>query len=320
MTKHSVYFNLLLCGSLLVLCQVNLNAQDTDRKRVWQQLLTFQNQDLNELDEKKSDTAEELTNQLIPERASRALFFSPRYFWKIEDVTDKPSFVLLDSMAFIMLPGQQAHDLYFFDEDGNPLGSSHFSTGWRMITGEFKLIKRDEVNSPILYISAGGGGSFAYASSLRQYYALLRDRAVLVRLEDRDGKIIKNSYGCPNPSIGPPLPRKMPDEWARMLSSSNVIEVLQALMWLSGRHPSIEEMNIEQEEEDALRKKYPEDNKNPMPTLLEKCPLAVDDANLFAMSRAHEDILRTLKRLTKSPNVWIKQAAEMTLKSLETGR
>lgn len=69
------------------------------------------------------------------------------------------------------------------------------------------------------------------------YYALSGDGPVLILTGDVYGKVPENNYVHSGYRIGPPLPGDALGRCEAMLMSSNPIDVLQALVWLHGRHP-----------------------------------------------------------------------------------
>lgn len=258
------------------------------------QLLPFADKDLHKLEGADRDTVERLGDMLVPERVKRKGLWLQggslriRFLWKLEVPTKR--FVIFDSPTDFMSPGHQVHYLYFFDEAGTMLGSSAFSSGWRMRTESANLIRRDQ--NYLLEIEANGLSSFAHASFLREEYVLLNDRAMLARLEGKDG-LIRNVYGCTYVTVGPPIPERTAEEWLKILSSRNELEVLQALMWIAGVHHNVDDLKQEQEDVESLRKQYPGDVIDR--TTLEHRPNAIAQANLFTQVRTHKDLMRKLE-------------------------
>jgi hypothetical protein len=140
---------------------------------------------------------------------------------------------------------------------------------------------------------------------------------VLVRLERKDGKPLRNGYGCPNPSVGPPAPSKTAEAWARSLASEDKVEVLEALMWLGGWRKTVEWLKEEQEQERHFEAEHPETKGGPSSATLDTCPGALEDAALYAEVRARADVKARLEELSKSDDAWVRQAAELALKPQE---
>jgi hypothetical protein len=70
-----------------------------------------------------------------------------------------------------------------------------------------------------------------------QYYALQGNDLVLILLGDIRGKTPSNDYVTPGRRVGPPIPENALNRCEAMLSSSDPVNILQALTWLHGRHP-----------------------------------------------------------------------------------
>jgi hypothetical protein len=312
---------------VIALFSVNLFAQteNVDRKQVLQELLVFKNQNLfAEENYEKQKQANKLLNQIglekkEAEEREKFPFWSVRYVWETNKDSLNPKFAVMESMNFITLPGQQTHKFYFFDKDGNLIGKEFFSTGWRMIVGNVELIKNNDFEFPIVKISSVGGGSFAYNVRAVQYYALLEDSIVLIRLESKSNSIFnldnRNSYGCEYPSLGPKIPQRTPNEWLKFLNSENKVEILRTLLWLAGKHEVIEELNEEHKRQVEERKEDPalKDFK----TTLEKCPEIVLDIKTYETVKNNHIVQKRLQELAKSPVQWIKEAAELALKPIE---
>ena len=287
----------------------------TNQKSAWQQLLLLVDQDLHKLEANDLETVNGFANTIISRREeTQGQWLNGgnvrlRFVWKL--MKPKPRIVLFDSPMGFMAPGQHVHYLYFFDEAGNPVGSSKFSGGWRMMTTGVKLVRNQE--DYLVQIDSWGAGSFAFNPSLRQFYVLQRDRAVLVRLEGMKSLAI-NSYGCDYPGVGPPIPTRTAHEWMAALSSKDRVEVLQTLMWLAGHRLDLEALKSEQEDEDNIRKRFPEDTK--WPTTLEKCSGAIAEATVFAQIKAHSDLYEKLRALSNSKDTWVREAAELALAEL----
>jgi hypothetical protein len=302
----------LCCLALALACQTAARAQSQMTARAqseagrgaWRELLAFKNQNLHDLDAATQEKIDSLVNRVLPERNNgpKPSVWRLRRAWLLGEfkaARNRRRFVLLDSPAIFMAPGEAVHELYFFDKRGKLLNTQILPTGWRMLPKEATLTERGGGDArPHLIITASGMGGFAYAPFTRQYYALGNDEAVLVRLEGKDAEILRNSYGCRYPAVGPPVPRRDVEAWAAALASADEVEVLRALMWLGGQHREVEQADG--------RGASGEDG-GP-----DKCPEAADDAKLYAQAEARGDIRRRLEHLAASPSQWIRQAAELT--------
>lgn len=311
----------------IALFSVNLFAQtgEINRKQLLQELLNFKNQNLfGEKYFESRKKANKLLDQLAfdeKERKDREQFrfWGVRYVWETNENRSNPKFVVMESSTLMMLPGQQTHRFYFFDKDGNLVNKEDFTSGWRMMVGNVELIRSDDFEFPIVKISAGGGGSFAYAVRTIQYYALLEESVVLIRLESKSNSIFnldnRNSYGCQYPSIGPKMPDRSIEEWGKSLNSESKTEVLRTLMWLAGKHETIEQLTQSQKDEEEIRKLNPASDV--WKTTLEKCPEIIQEIKTYERVKNRQNVQKRLQELANSSNQWIKEAAELALKPIE---
>ena len=310
--------SLTLC--LLLSCAAGAFAQEEEeaaaRGEAVRKLLAFEGRDLRELDEESRKTIADLARRLVPDKQDAesfaARFRAPQLVKRVGS-RGQAVVVMLDAQTFVMSPGQAFHCLYFFDEAGALRGSSEFSTGWRMSQGAARIVEQEGLGVPVLEMWASGLGVFAHARTLRQHYALLGDRAVLVRLEDGEGQLVANVYGCQYATVGPPVPRRTADEWAKSLASEDKVELLQTLTWLGGQHQT----GGWPPEGSAPRKAgeaapAPEDAKDKAPAA--RCRQTADEARLVGVVRGRDDVRRALARLAASGDEWARQAAEAALK------
>jgi hypothetical protein len=309
--------------ALACLCAAASARQGGGSRRVsraradWQRLLAFAGRDVWELKGKRSDSLAALAGRLVPEREDlhplAGSDFRPRLVERVETAEGARVLLLLSPKGF-SFPGYTQQYLYLFDAAGRLRGSSEFSPGWRIFLSDVRVTSRTGLAAPLL-VMRGVGVGFALAPSVVVHFALAGDRPVLVRLERKDGKLLRNGYGCPHPSVGPPVPAKTAEEWARALASEDKVEVLEALVWVGGRRQTIEELKEEQEQERRFEAEHPETKGGPSFATLDRCPAAVEDAALYAEVRARADVKARLEKLSKSEDVWVRQAAELALKS-----
>jgi hypothetical protein len=309
--------------ALACLCAVASARQGGGARRVsraradWQRLLAFAGRDVWELKGKRSDSLAALAGRLVPAREDihplAGSDFRPRLVERVKTAEGARVLLLLSPKGF-SFPGYSHQYLYLFDEAGRLRGSSEFSPGWRIFLSDVRVASRKGLAAPLL-VMRGGGFGFAFAPSVVAHFALAGDRPVLVRLERKDGKLLRNGYGCPHPSVGPPVPARTADEWARALASEDKVEVLEALVWVGGQRETAEELKEEQEAERRYEAAYPDAKGGPSFATLDECPGALAEAALYAEVRARADVRALLEKLSKSEDVWVRQAAELALKS-----
>jgi len=311
-----------MCACAVAVLVVRASARQNesralaDRRKAWAELLKFEGKELDKLEGDAAGAVVKLANRLLPDRKDPEDFAvrvrKPRLLARVKTGAGARG-VLLDSQFLCISPGQTWHYIYFFDESGKMLGSSHFSAGWRVCPSGARLTTRAGLDAPLLKMEGDGLGSFAFAPGVVAYYALLGERAVLVRLEDGRGKVLRNWYGCEYPLIGPTPPERTAEEWVRALSSPDKVEVLQALLWVGGLHHDEENLKGEQEEHKRLRLAYPDERGELSMSTLDRCPAALEEARRYAALLARADLRPQLERLAASDDEWVRQAAESAL-------
>lgn len=293
----------------------------------WQELLTFKNQNL--FDEKSSENrikAEQLFNRTLftgeelKQREKYSDLYNLRFILEIKTKQGANNYAVIESPTTFVAPGQQVHTIYFFDQSAKLLNKEIFSSGWRMFVSKAEIIKNDNIAVPILKIDAGGFGGFNYADRSSQYYALLEDDVILIRLESNKKYAFynldnRNTYGCDYPAIGPKMPDRNVEDWVKSLYSEDKIKILQTLMWLGGRHNTLDDLNQEQEEQERIRKQNPDLEK--WETTLEKCPHIIKQVQVYESVKNRQDVKKRLQELTNSSNLWIKEAAQLALTPIE---
>jgi hypothetical protein len=120
--------------------------------------------------------------------------------------------------------------LHLFDQSYNRLGLFVLRGG--RLRGDLQWEGRGELASE-------GDGSFVLYESedQYQYYAMVEDEPVLVRLRSAGGELAPNNYADPEERVGPPPPADAVDRCEALLSSDQTVHVLRALTWLGGHHP-----------------------------------------------------------------------------------
>ncbi|HEX7773855.1 MAG TPA: hypothetical protein VF435_15645 [Pyrinomonadaceae bacterium] len=201
----------------------------------WQVLLSFENQDLEGLDEKSSAVLQTAITA-VTGHASKNQFheFFPRIFRTISNTNGEKRYILVEEEPLMTIPGNSWLRVHVFDTAGNLLNEQEFNAGNRVFLTSIQVRRIQMISSDVLI----GQGQFDFGGhSLTQYYVLSENQMALVYLE-LDGLPDTNRYA----TIGPEIQRSV-DEWEKALHSDNDAEVLVALLWL-GRHDSNEEPAI----------------------------------------------------------------------------
>jgi hypothetical protein len=164
-----------------------------------------------------------------------------------------------------------------FDGNRRFLERTSSSAGWRLVMDEVKgLPEIREIPWCFEVRVSDYGGPDVH----REIYALRDGRSVL---------LAQNIYEYPNQTIGPEVPRRTPEQWARMLSSTDLREILEALIWLGGQHRTL----------------LPSD-----PTVLYE---DLGRAETFLATRTFPGVKTRLQELTRHSGSWVAEAARAAL-------
>lgn len=291
------------CLLLVVLPAAFARAQAGASKRgAWKELAAYAGRDLSDADKRTRERIEALAARVVPGRknprwgGSRRFYVS--HFWRVGRGRAAFEYVMLEGQPVVTIPGEDWHRVYLFDRAGRLVGRSEFSAGWRLVARGARVVDSAEVGAPLLELSTEGWHDIA-----REFYALTRGGAVLVRLEKSGGRAARNAYDYANHTIGPRPPRRTYARWARSLESVDAVEALGALAWLGGSHapPGDYEwggtINV---------------GGKRVPTNVARGESA-EDFRIASALRAAPAVRAALARLAKSENAWIREAAELVL-------
>ena len=130
----------------------------------------------------------------------------------------------------VFTPGEATLRVCIFDKSGHLLNQQEFSTGMRAAISGIKIREIGQLSPQTLIVQ---GEYFLTGTAFEQYYALSGNQIVMIYY--RSGIAFRPiTYS----KIGPMIERSA-DEWEEALESSDTVEVLSALMWLSGSHADI---------------------------------------------------------------------------------
>lgn len=171
----------------------------------------------------------------------------------------------------VFTPGEATLRVCIFDKGGSLLNQQEFSTGMRAAIGSIKIREIGQLGPQTLIVE---GEYFLSGTAFEQYYALSGNQIAMIYY--RTGIAFRPvSYG----KIGPMIERSA-DEWEEALESSDTIEILSALIWLSGSHSDIYAPKEDNSEE-----------------------------RNFLTVRARASVQKRLAELSESHNFWIKSVA-----------
>ncbi len=200
----------------------------------WRVLLSFENQDLEGLDEQS--VLRKAINEVAPRNEDdRFPPFEPRLFRTIANAKGEQRYILVEEVQPFATPGESILQVHIFDNAGHLLNQQKFSTGWRAAITGIRIRNLDTIKQQTLIVQ---GEYYFGGKPFYQYYALSGDQIVMV-YNVTDYGFDPINYWAANVEIGPTIERSA-DEWEEALESSDNVEILSALMWLSGPHSNID--------------------------------------------------------------------------------
>jgi len=226
-------------------------------------------------------------------------------WWVKEFHAGSARWMFLEAYPGYDIPDISAGRVHIFGRNWKRIGKQAFSTGYRFFLNEAKIVTNKTLDQDLLVIQITSSGpflvrgkqkkpAFEQGDYQRQYYALRGDRLVLVRLEDNEGRLVRNHYRWSAPPKGPPVPKRTKTDWIQSLDSPVPIEQLATLVWLSGLHLASAEprdKNVNQE--------------------------SVKDSALFEAVRDSPRTKEIIRRLTGSEQPWVKKYAKFALQALQ---
>lgn len=206
----------------------------------------------------------------------------PWHVWTTDRAGRTRYVVLLGEPEF-GTPGGSSACVQLFDAAAKRIGSWSFQTGWRITldSASFELSSDLANDMIVLHMSRFINGR----NVAKEYFAINHDRLQFVRMEDDKGEAVQNEYVFPNFEIGSHPDANTVDQWAAMLESSDMADVLSALVFLGGRHIAEPQRHFAPEPQES------------------------GYAQLFQRLIANARIRGLIDRLCDSPNEWVRQAA-----------
>jgi hypothetical protein len=261
----------------------------SDKRAAWQTLLKFEDQPLSKLPKLQAEELQKAIDELLGKRENEIVI--PRLLTTISDSKRQTRYALIEESPLLTIPGNSGLGVHVFAHDGSLMRSSVFQTGWRIFITDIRVVFLEQIGRKAIEVRSApaiNGRDVA-----KQFYALINDEVLLIRLEDNPGNLIRNAYGAPNYTFGLTVTGRSADEWKDALESGDFAEVLATLTWLSGIHL---------------------DPKEPIPEVSGMPPVAHEDiseARLVGKVRSRQDLRRQLKALMLSQNLWVRQAAKL---------
>ena len=146
----------------------------------WQVLLSFENQDLQGLDEEQKRKVEAAVQAITGKRNENILSrFEPALFRLMSNTEGAKRYVLVEEAPLVVIPGHTTLRVHVFDEAGRLLNVQEFNAGNRTSVTSMRIRKTHLTNYQFLIIEAE---YWLVGHPFAQYYALKGDRMEFVHL------------------------------------------------------------------------------------------------------------------------------------------
>ncbi|PQO36098.1 hypothetical protein DTL21_09255 [Bremerella cremea] len=194
----------------------------------FQRFKSFVGRDLSQLSDEETKLLRNIVKELLQTEDSPFTGTKPLLcIWKSECKT-KERFLLLQTSGIYAIPGDNPVYLTTFNSSGQVIKNESFPTGYRNNLVDANIEHESPFGpTPILRIRTGPG--IHGTPAREQYYAVVENEIVLLRLEDNNGSRIKNRQY----SLGPEPTQRTETQWLSGLRDPNPIEVLRSLNWLA---------------------------------------------------------------------------------------
>ncbi len=216
------------------------------------------------------------------------------------------AWVLVEVYPGYDIPDVSGMKVHSFDKSWTRIGTHSFPTGHRFFLNDVTVQTRPQFDRPLIVAKATSAGPFITSPGRKrpafeqgdfqfQYYALLGTNLVMVRLEDNNGLVARNHYRWSAPPKGPAVPARTKEQWIGCFESSNIVEQLSALVWLTGAHlSSHEERKADHNQE------------------------SVGDSRLFESVLGDPRTTSIMSRLREDKNPWVQDYARIGILKEDT--
>jgi len=205
-----------------------------------------------------------------------------RPWWISKYRSGEICWILFEGYEGLDNPDRSRARIHCFDKNWDYVCSSDvFPTGYQSPLHEAMVLHEPALEMDVIVV---------HTVRTYQWYVILDHRVALIRMGDAEGNPVQNSYASRGPSIGPHIPKRTAREWRESLNSENPYEVLETLVWLSGLHLTSDSLRVPHVSQES-----------------------VEDSMLFEAVRDSPEVKQKLLELRDSPNIWIRQAAELAI-------
>lgn len=215
--------------------------------------------------------------------------------------TDLTEWVFIEARVGFNVPDESEIRLRFYDKSWSRIAYHQISTGWRRSLYSVTVQKHRELDAPLIVARTKPTGPFIFPAGKTvamptsgphsfeiQFYALQHTNLVLIRLEDANGDLLRNQYSSDSLVKGPPVYGKNKADWIKNLESTNLIDQMAALAWLTGIH-----------------------FRSDRPISLAHDQGLVDDFRIFRSVRDDLRTIRMLKTLGTHQNKWMRDYGKL---------
>jgi hypothetical protein len=264
-------------------------------------------QDLSQLDKEQAAEFWRAFRTLTGDKPEEKKTFGSFQPWSVSRFrSGKGAWIFVEVYPGYAIPDVSGVRVHVFDKQWKRIAKSEFPTGYRFFLQQATVKSDEALGQDLLVVKVTSAGpflvrpdgtekpAFEQGDFQRQYYALTGDRMALVRLEDNEKKLVRNSYRWSTPMKGGAIPRRSREQWIESLSSGSAAEQLATLVWLSGSHLKSSEKRYENVSQESLA-----------------------DSKLFEAVRDSEATSKALARLLKSKVKWVRDYARLTLEVLK---
>jgi hypothetical protein len=263
-----------------------LTSCGTDRDSDF--LKRYMNQDLLELNEETRIALFKRLERILGKDDTELLIHHrPKYVWEFHGSDGKLQFALLCKSMSGMWAGAT---IFLLDQDCKLLKEIPVRAGWRMGIVDAKFYFDQSFNLPVLMFHSAPG--IHGRDVARQYYGLIDDRFVLLRLEDSHGEGCTNLITHPNHTFGPFHPPRPVEYWTWLLQKAGPARALEAMNWIGGEF-DMKDIDMRDRKADEM----------------------VFLRNLEEV-RNHPDILNAIKQLQNAEHPWVRENAVRAVKEL----
>lgn len=258
-----------------------------ESKAAWQTLLSFENKDLRRLNQENWEQEVKL-NKALDVLIGRQIE-QPRIISKISNSKREINYVYILELPMVVIPGNSSLRVFVFNTDGKLLNNLAFPAGYRIELKDIKVVFKLEIGREVIEVESEpviNGRNVA-----KQYYALIDENVLPVRIEDSKAKSLQNNYISPDHTIGYTIVNRSMEEWAKALESEDAAEVLATLAWINGKHFDANQY---------------------VPRYYEE---AINEVRVAYEIMSNSRTKATIEKLKQSENKWIRDAAVLPIES-----